>query len=88
MNRETGILHAELMVGSCLLSVADAEPDLVVVGKVSFNPKDVLGHGAGGTFVFRWVTLGACPYSAPFFPESHRDSSKAAQGGGHWFRDF
>ncbi|NXA04044.1 ERN1 endoribonuclease, partial [Sapayoa aenigma] len=30
-----------------------AEPDLVVVGKVSFNPKDVLGHGAGGTFVFR-----------------------------------
>uniref|UniRef100_A0A803XSD1 Serine/threonine-protein kinase/endoribonuclease IRE1 n=1 Tax=Meleagris gallopavo TaxID=9103 RepID=A0A803XSD1_MELGA len=29
------------------------EPDVVVVGKVSFNPKDVLGHGAGGTFVFR-----------------------------------
>jgi len=28
---------------------------VVVVGKVSFNPKDVLGHGAGGTFVFRWV---------------------------------
>uniref|UniRef100_A0A8D2PJ58 Serine/threonine-protein kinase/endoribonuclease IRE1 n=1 Tax=Zosterops lateralis melanops TaxID=1220523 RepID=A0A8D2PJ58_ZOSLA len=36
-----------------LLSLADAEPGLVVVGKVSFNPKDVLGHGAGGTFVFR-----------------------------------
>ncbi|NWR32992.1 ERN1 endoribonuclease, partial [Tachuris rubrigastra] len=34
-------------------AAADAEPDLVVVGKVSFNPKDVLGHGAGGTFVFR-----------------------------------
>ncbi|NXU82329.1 ERN1 endoribonuclease, partial [Xiphorhynchus elegans] len=32
---------------------ADAEPDLVVVGKISFNPKEVLGHGAGGTFVFR-----------------------------------
>ncbi|NXT20034.1 ERN2 endoribonuclease, partial [Syrrhaptes paradoxus] len=30
-----------------------AEPDMIVVGKVSFNPKDVLGHGAGGTFVFR-----------------------------------
>ncbi|NXF01288.1 ERN1 endoribonuclease, partial [Smithornis capensis] len=30
-----------------------ADPDLVVVGKVSFNPKDVLGHGAGGTFVFK-----------------------------------
>ncbi|XP_028620014.1 LOW QUALITY PROTEIN: serine/threonine-protein kinase/endoribonuclease IRE2 [Grammomys surdaster] len=24
-----------------------------VVGKISFNPKDVLGRGAGGTFVFR-----------------------------------
>ncbi|XP_042720545.1 serine/threonine-protein kinase/endoribonuclease IRE2 isoform X1 [Lagopus leucura] len=32
---------------------AEVEPDVVVVGKVSFNPKDVLGHGAGGTFVFR-----------------------------------
>uniref|UniRef100_A0A8B9R2L7 non-specific serine/threonine protein kinase n=1 Tax=Anas platyrhynchos TaxID=8839 RepID=A0A8B9R2L7_ANAPL len=32
---------------------ADVEPDVIVVGKVSFNPKDVLGHGAGGTFVFR-----------------------------------
>uniref|UniRef100_F7CBH6 non-specific serine/threonine protein kinase n=1 Tax=Ornithorhynchus anatinus TaxID=9258 RepID=F7CBH6_ORNAN len=27
--------------------------DLTVVGKISFNPRDVLGHGAGGTFVFR-----------------------------------
>uniref|UniRef100_A0A8C3QWF2 Serine/threonine-protein kinase/endoribonuclease IRE1 n=1 Tax=Cyanoderma ruficeps TaxID=181631 RepID=A0A8C3QWF2_9PASS len=53
---ETGVLHTELMLGgwkTCFLSLADAEPDLVVVGKVSFNPKDVLGHGAGGTFVFR-----------------------------------
>ncbi|NWS75039.1 ERN1 endoribonuclease, partial [Crotophaga sulcirostris] len=32
---------------------ATEEPDVIVVGKVSFNPKDVLGHGAGGTFVFR-----------------------------------
>ncbi|XP_053897649.1 serine/threonine-protein kinase/endoribonuclease IRE2 isoform X1 [Malaclemys terrapin pileata] len=31
----------------------DAEPDVTVVGKVSFNPKEVLGHGARGTFVFR-----------------------------------
>lgn len=35
------------------VAAEDVEPDLVVVGKVSFNPKDVLGHGAGGTFVFR-----------------------------------
>ncbi|NWX45725.1 ERN1 endoribonuclease, partial [Steatornis caripensis] len=32
---------------------ASEEPDAIVVGKVSFNPKDLLGHGAGGTFVFR-----------------------------------
>lgn len=37
---------------------ADVEPDVIVVGKISFNPKDVLGHGAGGTFVFRWVAPG------------------------------
>uniref|UniRef100_G1N456 Serine/threonine-protein kinase/endoribonuclease IRE1 n=1 Tax=Meleagris gallopavo TaxID=9103 RepID=G1N456_MELGA len=37
----------------CLHFSAEVEPDVVVVGKVSFNPKDVLGHGAGGTFVFR-----------------------------------
>ncbi|NXE54448.1 ERN1 endoribonuclease, partial [Casuarius casuarius] len=34
-------------------SSADAGPDMIVIGKISFNPKDVLGHGAGGTFVFR-----------------------------------
>ncbi|NXJ84847.1 ERN2 endoribonuclease, partial [Trogon melanurus] len=32
---------------------AAEEPDVITVGKISFNPKDVLGHGAGGTFVFR-----------------------------------
>ncbi|XP_059835711.1 serine/threonine-protein kinase/endoribonuclease IRE1 isoform X2 [Hypanus sabinus] len=31
----------------------DAGTNLVTIGKISFNPKDVLGHGAGGTFVFR-----------------------------------
>ncbi|XP_037363972.1 serine/threonine-protein kinase/endoribonuclease IRE2 [Talpa occidentalis] len=32
----------------------DSEAEqLTVVGKISFNPKDVLGRGAGGTFVFR-----------------------------------
>uniref|UniRef100_K7GG88 non-specific serine/threonine protein kinase n=1 Tax=Pelodiscus sinensis TaxID=13735 RepID=K7GG88_PELSI len=36
-----------------LLPSADAEPDVTVVGTVSFNPKEVLGHGARGTFVFR-----------------------------------
>nr|XP_031288906.1 serine/threonine-protein kinase/endoribonuclease IRE2 isoform X1 [Camelus dromedarius] len=31
----------------------DPEAELTVVGKISFNPKDVLGRGAGGTFVYR-----------------------------------
>lgn len=31
----------------------DPEGQPTVVGKISFNPKDVLGRGAGGTFVFR-----------------------------------
>uniref|UniRef100_A0A8C9U5X1 Serine/threonine-protein kinase/endoribonuclease IRE1 n=1 Tax=Serinus canaria TaxID=9135 RepID=A0A8C9U5X1_SERCA len=48
-----GLTNAWRLEDGCLLSIADAEPDLVVVGKISFNPKDVLGHGAGGTFVFR-----------------------------------
>ncbi|XP_003795893.1 serine/threonine-protein kinase/endoribonuclease IRE2 [Otolemur garnettii] len=34
------------------LTDPEAEP-LTVVGKISFNPKDVLGRGASGTFVFR-----------------------------------
>uniref|UniRef100_F7ACR7 non-specific serine/threonine protein kinase n=1 Tax=Monodelphis domestica TaxID=13616 RepID=F7ACR7_MONDO len=29
------------------------DEELTVVGKISFNPKDVLGRGTGGTFVFR-----------------------------------
>ncbi|KAM4698524.1 serine/threonine-protein kinase/endoribonuclease IRE2 [Rhinophrynus dorsalis] len=29
------------------------EVDEIVVGKISFSPKDILGHGAGGTCVFR-----------------------------------
>ncbi|KAM6155219.1 serine/threonine-protein kinase/endoribonuclease IRE2 [Rhynchocyon petersi] len=31
----------------------DPEAELTVVGKITFNPQDVLGRGAGGTFVFR-----------------------------------
>ncbi|XP_066833888.1 serine/threonine-protein kinase/endoribonuclease IRE2 [Anser cygnoides] len=38
---------------AALTAAGDVEPDVIVVGKISFNPKDVLGHGAGGTFVFR-----------------------------------
>uniref|UniRef100_A0A4W3IV61 Serine/threonine-protein kinase/endoribonuclease IRE1 n=1 Tax=Callorhinchus milii TaxID=7868 RepID=A0A4W3IV61_CALMI len=33
--------------------LSDKELDRVMIGKISFNPKEVLGHGAEGTFVFR-----------------------------------
>ncbi|XP_065588755.1 serine/threonine-protein kinase/endoribonuclease IRE2 isoform X4 [Cyrtonyx montezumae] len=47
----TGLVNG--MVGMEPAVPAEVESEVVVVGKVSFNPKDVLGHGAGGTFVFR-----------------------------------
>uniref|UniRef100_A0A452UT51 Serine/threonine-protein kinase/endoribonuclease IRE1 n=1 Tax=Ursus maritimus TaxID=29073 RepID=A0A452UT51_URSMA len=33
--------------------VPDEETSMVIVGKISFCPKDVLGHGAEGTIVYR-----------------------------------
>ncbi|KAJ6656489.1 hypothetical protein lerEdw1_003777 [Lerista edwardsae] len=42
-------------VGSCLSTEQEEDENaaMVVVGKISFNPKDVLGHGAEGTIVYR-----------------------------------
>uniref|UniRef100_G1N759 Serine/threonine-protein kinase/endoribonuclease IRE1 n=1 Tax=Meleagris gallopavo TaxID=9103 RepID=G1N759_MELGA len=43
-------------VGSCLSTEqeeGDDDTNRVMVGKISFNPKDVLGHGAEGTIVYR-----------------------------------
>ncbi|XP_044305442.1 serine/threonine-protein kinase/endoribonuclease IRE1 isoform X1 [Varanus komodoensis] len=42
-------------VGSCISAEQeeDGNPATIVVGKISFNPKDVLGHGAEGTIVYR-----------------------------------
>ncbi|ETE68960.1 Serine/threonine-protein kinase/endoribonuclease IRE1, partial [Ophiophagus hannah] len=42
-------------VGSCLSTEpeGDGNSGTIVVGKISFNPKDVLGHGAEGTIVYR-----------------------------------
>ncbi|OXB64849.1 hypothetical protein ASZ78_006587 [Callipepla squamata] len=43
-------------VGSCLSTEqeeGDDDANTVMVGKISFNPKDVLGHGAEGTIVYR-----------------------------------
>lgn len=33
--------------------IPDGETSVVMVGKISFCPKDVLGHGAEGTIVYR-----------------------------------
>lgn len=38
-------------LSSCF--VPDEETNMVIVGKISFCPKDVLGHGAEGTIVYR-----------------------------------
>ncbi|XP_030067185.1 serine/threonine-protein kinase/endoribonuclease IRE2 isoform X2 [Microcaecilia unicolor] len=43
-----GIQHRD-----CTASSGETDGALHVVGKISFNPRDILGHGAGGTFVFR-----------------------------------
>lgn len=43
------ILNQCLFFFPCL----DEEANRVIVGKISFNPKDVLGHGAEGTIVYR-----------------------------------
>nr|XP_028561982.1 serine/threonine-protein kinase/endoribonuclease IRE1-like [Podarcis muralis] len=46
-----GEMSQSLLVRSS--SPAGADLETIQVGKISFNPKDVLGRGAGGTFVFR-----------------------------------
>uniref|UniRef100_A0A8C3T5L8 Serine/threonine-protein kinase/endoribonuclease IRE1 n=1 Tax=Chelydra serpentina TaxID=8475 RepID=A0A8C3T5L8_CHESE len=51
VGRQRKLVWTMMLIQSALS--ADAEPDVTVVGKVSFNPKEVLGHGARGTFVFR-----------------------------------
>lgn len=44
---------SRLSRGSLRLCPPPPAEQLTVVGKISFNPKDVLGRGASGTFVFR-----------------------------------
>ena len=29
----------------------------IEVGKIQFDPKNVLGHGCEGTFVYKWVNI-------------------------------
>lgn len=45
-----GVLNTALLFP---LFVPDEETNMVMVGKISFCPKDVLGHGAEGTIVYR-----------------------------------
>ena len=41
------------MISSFSYFVPDEETRMVIVGKISFCPKDVLGHGAEGTIVYK-----------------------------------
>ena len=41
------------MISSFSCFVPDEETRMVIVGKISFCPKDVLGHGAEGTIVYK-----------------------------------
>ncbi|XP_043926387.1 serine/threonine-protein kinase/endoribonuclease IRE1 [Protopterus annectens] len=50
--------HSNLSIselGSSITEQEDGDEDssMVAVGKISFNPRDVLGHGAEGTIVYR-----------------------------------
>ncbi|XP_040292016.1 serine/threonine-protein kinase/endoribonuclease IRE1 [Bufo bufo] len=49
-------LHSNLSEVGSVVSTEQEDPDeetIVAVGKISFNPRDVLGHGAEGTIVYR-----------------------------------
>lgn len=56
--RQSGDVEQSQANGAKRLSTDDGEgegqdEEDIQVGKISFSPKEVLGHGAGGTFVFR-----------------------------------
>ncbi|XP_025026074.1 serine/threonine-protein kinase/endoribonuclease IRE2 [Python bivittatus] len=51
---------------------AGVAPEIVAVGKLSFRPQDVLGRGAGGTFVFRGHFDGRDVAVKRLLPESVR----------------
>uniref|UniRef100_A0A8C6XTR9 non-specific serine/threonine protein kinase n=1 Tax=Naja naja TaxID=35670 RepID=A0A8C6XTR9_NAJNA len=57
------------LLSSPLLSIS---PEVVTVGKLSFRPQEVLGRGAGGTFVFRGRFDGRDVAVKRLLPESVR----------------
>lgn len=46
-------MRTEYDLNMGFINISDPQPDVVEVGKISFSPSEVLGHGTGGTFVFR-----------------------------------
>lgn len=42
-------------IHSFLLSLSEDEDGLVHVGKIMFDPKEILGRGCEGTTVFKYV---------------------------------
>ncbi|XP_075686614.1 serine/threonine-protein kinase/endoribonuclease IRE2 isoform X3 [Rhinoderma darwinii] len=53
--------------------------DEIEVGKISFTPKEVLGHGAGGTFVFRGKFDGRSVAVKRILPESFTLADREVQ---------
>ena len=51
------IILVVLVVGDMRLVWANAgcADGMLTVGKIAFNPKEVLGRGSEGTFVYRFV---------------------------------
>ncbi|XP_075421764.1 serine/threonine-protein kinase/endoribonuclease IRE2 isoform X2 [Ascaphus truei] len=58
---------------------AARDVDEIVVGKISFSPKEVLGHGAGGTFVFRGRFDGRSVAVKRILPESFMLADREVQ---------
>lgn len=57
-----------LLLCSSFLSLSEGNSEEVQVGKISFTPSDVIGHGTAGTFVFRYCE---CVHVCVFFIVYH-----------------
>ncbi|XP_042903215.2 serine/threonine-protein kinase/endoribonuclease IRE1 [Parasteatoda tepidariorum] len=48
-----GVLYSRAKNAQAILQESGLSNDHVEVGKISFNPEDILGHGSNGTFVYK-----------------------------------
>uniref|UniRef100_A0A8B9K7L1 Serine/threonine-protein kinase/endoribonuclease IRE1 n=1 Tax=Astyanax mexicanus TaxID=7994 RepID=A0A8B9K7L1_ASTMX len=49
----TDFIHIDLQINKPFDFNSGVQPEVLEVGKISFSPAEVLGHGTEGTFVFR-----------------------------------